>query len=217
MPSATACASALAVEFEDGVHALAEFRIGQADDDAGAHVGMRRHRGLDLGRIDVGAAAQDHVGEAVAEIEIAVGIEPADIAERFPAVGAALRLGAEIVIGGIRRRHWAGNRSRRSRPGATSLPSSPMMRRREVSPILPTEPRVRQPFDAGDDASRPALRCRHRVRRFARARATRSIFPSARAASAPPCETRSAGSTRRSGCAPRPAAPRSGASWSARN
>ena len=60
---------------------------------------MRRHRGLDFGRIDVGAAAQDHVGEPVAEIEIALGIEPADIAEQFPAVGAALRLGAEIVIG----------------------------------------------------------------------------------------------------------------------
>ena len=26
------------VEFEDGVHALSEFRIGQADDDAGAHI-----------------------------------------------------------------------------------------------------------------------------------------------------------------------------------
>ena len=87
------------VEFEDGVHALPEFRIGQADDDAGAHLGMFGHRGLDFGRIDVGAAAQNHVGEAVAEIEIAFRIEPADVAEQFPAVGAALRLGAEIVIG----------------------------------------------------------------------------------------------------------------------
>ena len=99
MPSATACASVAGVEFEDGVDALPEFRIGQADDDAGAHLRMRGDRGLDFGRIDVGAAAQDHVGEPVAEIEIAVGIEPADVAERFPAVGAALRLGAEIVIG----------------------------------------------------------------------------------------------------------------------
>src|SRR3954469_14296 len=60
---------------------------------------MRRYRGLDFGRIDIGATAQDHVGEPVAEIEIAVGIEPADVAERFPAVAAALRFGAEIVIG----------------------------------------------------------------------------------------------------------------------
>src|SRR4051794_41273477 len=61
---------------------------------------MFGHRGLDLRRIDVGAAAQNHVGEAVTEIEIALRIEPSDVAERFPAVGAALRLGAEIVIGG---------------------------------------------------------------------------------------------------------------------
>jgi hypothetical protein len=38
---------------------------------------MCRHRGLDLGRIDVGAATQDHVGE----IEIAVDVEPADVAK----------------------------------------------------------------------------------------------------------------------------------------
>ena len=216
MPSATACASVLRVEFEDGVHALAEFRIGQADDDAGAHLGMLRHRGLDLRRIDVGAAAQDHVGEAVAEIEIAFGIQPSDVAERFPAVGAALRLGAEIMIGASRRRHWAGNRSRRSRRVATSLPSSPMMRRRAVSPILPTEPRCSS-HSTPDMIVAPCARCRHRVRRCARAPATRSIFPSAMAAWVLPCETRSAGSTDRSGCAPRPAAPRSGASWSARN
>src|ERR1700680_5114338 len=42
-------------EFEDGVDALAEFRIGQADDDAGTHLWMRHHRGLDLGRVDIGA------------------------------------------------------------------------------------------------------------------------------------------------------------------
>ena len=87
------------VKFEDGVHALPEFRIGQADDHAGTHVGMFGHRGFDFRRIDIRAAAQDHVGEPVAEIEIAFGIEPADVAERFPAVGAALRFGAEIMIG----------------------------------------------------------------------------------------------------------------------
>jgi hypothetical protein len=51
-------------EFENGVDALSEFRIGQADGDAGAHLRMRHHRGLDLGRIDIRAAAQDHVGKA---------------------------------------------------------------------------------------------------------------------------------------------------------
>jgi hypothetical protein len=42
---------------------------------------------------------QDHVGEPVAQIEIAFGIEPADVAERFPTVRPTLRFGAEIVIG----------------------------------------------------------------------------------------------------------------------
>src|SRR5258707_15428390 len=73
-------------KFQDRVHALAEIRIGQADHDAGAHGGMRGYRSLDFGWIDIGAATQDHVGEPVAEIEIAVGIEPPDVAERFPAV-----------------------------------------------------------------------------------------------------------------------------------
>src|SRR5215510_1486646 len=81
-----------AVELENGVHALAEFGIGQADHDGRAHAGVLANGGLDLGRIDVGAAAQDHVGEAIAEIEIAFRVEPSDIAERFPAVRAPLRL-----------------------------------------------------------------------------------------------------------------------------
>ena len=40
-------------EFEDSVDALPEFGIGQADDDAGAHLGMRYYRSLDLGRIAI--------------------------------------------------------------------------------------------------------------------------------------------------------------------
>lgn len=68
--------------------------------------GARGDRGLDLGRIDVGAAAQHHVGETVAEIEIAVRIQPADVAERLPAITAALGLGAEIVVGGVLPSLW---------------------------------------------------------------------------------------------------------------
>ncbi len=60
---------------------------------------MGHHGGFDFGRIDVGAAAQDHVGEPVAEIEVAVGVEPADIAERSQP--SERRFGSpEIVIGG---------------------------------------------------------------------------------------------------------------------
>src|ERR1700736_2040969 len=87
-------------EVEDGVDALSKFRIGQADDNAGTHFWMCHPRGLDFGRIDICTATQNHVGEPVAEIEVAVSIEPADIAERFPAVGPAFWFGTEIVIGG---------------------------------------------------------------------------------------------------------------------
>ena len=46
---------------------------------------MLLQRRLHLRRVDVGTAAEDHVGEAVAEEEKAVGIEPPDVAERLPA------------------------------------------------------------------------------------------------------------------------------------
>src|SRR5690349_6445089 len=90
-------------ELDNGVHALPEFRIRHTDDDARTHLWMRADGSLDFGRIDVGPTAQDHVGQPISEIEIAIRIKPSDIAQRFPAVRAALRLGAEIMIGGA----WA--------------------------------------------------------------------------------------------------------------
>ena len=87
-------------KLENGVHALPEFRIGHTDDDARAHLWMRTDGSLDLGRINVGTTAQDHVGQSISEIQIAIHIKPSDISQRFPAVGAPLRLSAEIVIGG---------------------------------------------------------------------------------------------------------------------
>src|SRR6186713_2731673 len=133
------------------MHALAQFGIGQSHHYAGAYAWTLGDRSFDLGRIDVGTAAQHHVGEAVAEIEIAFGVQPADVAERFPAIGAALRLGAEIVIGGIltvivEEIDLAG------------------LARRDVIAVLADDPQfghladfadralVRQPFRAGDDA-----------------------------------------------------------------
>ena len=58
MPSATACLVGFLGQLDDGMHALAEFRIGQADHDAGADLGMRIDRGLDFRRIDICTAAQ---------------------------------------------------------------------------------------------------------------------------------------------------------------
>jgi hypothetical protein len=100
---------------------------------------MGRDGGFDLGWIDVGAAAQHHIGEAIAQIKITVGIESANIAERLPAIRAALRLGAEIVIGTagavIGQEEYLA-----ALTGATSLPSASRMRSLQVSSILPTEP-----------------------------------------------------------------------------
>ena len=70
-------------ELDDRMHPLPEFGIGQTDNDAGANFRMRADRGFDLGRIDIGATAQDHVGQPVAEIEVAIGIEPPDIAQQL--------------------------------------------------------------------------------------------------------------------------------------
>src|SRR5262249_27104984 len=87
-------------KFENGMHALPEFRNWQTDNDARTHIWMRADSSFDLGRIDVGAAAQDHVGQTIAEIQVAIRIQPSDIAQRFPPVRAPLRLCAEIMIGG---------------------------------------------------------------------------------------------------------------------
>jgi hypothetical protein len=47
---------------------------------------MRVDRGLDLGRVHVGAAGNDHVGATVDEIEVAIGVDVAEVADGLPAV-----------------------------------------------------------------------------------------------------------------------------------
>ena len=93
------CIGGAAGEFDNSVDALPEFGIGQANDDAGAHLGMCHHCGFDLRRIDIGATAENHICEPIAKIEIAFGVKPTDITERFPAIRTALGRGAEVVIG----------------------------------------------------------------------------------------------------------------------
>ena len=86
---------------------LAELGVGNAEHRA---VGDLRHgdeHRLDLGRIDVDAAGDHHVGLAVADVEIAVAIEVADVADRHEPVAvdrfAVLRpvdVG-EVRVGGL--------------------------------------------------------------------------------------------------------------------
>ena len=83
---------------------------------------------LDLGRVDVGAAPDDHEALAVAEVEVAVVVEEADVAGVQLAAGQRLgrsRPGAPSsrASGGSGRRR-ARRRSRRSRPTASVAPSS---------------------------------------------------------------------------------------------
>ena len=60
---------------------VAHVRIRQADHRATQHVGQAFDDRLDLGGIDVDPADQDHVGAAVGNVEIAVRVDPAHVAE----------------------------------------------------------------------------------------------------------------------------------------
>src|SRR3546814_2810780 len=69
----------------------------QAQHHRVANRGMFDERGLDFGRIDVGAAAQDQVGPPIGQEQIAVVIEISQIAERHPPLAVESRIGADIV------------------------------------------------------------------------------------------------------------------------
>ena len=54
---------------------LAPVLVGDAEDGGVAHLGVREQHVLDLGRVDVGAARDDHVDLAVAQEEVAVLVD----------------------------------------------------------------------------------------------------------------------------------------------
>src|SRR3546814_13967251 len=69
----------------------------QAQHHRVANRGMFDERGLDFGRIDVGAAAQDQVGPPIGQEQIAVVIEISQIAERHPPLAVESRTGADVM------------------------------------------------------------------------------------------------------------------------
>ena len=77
--------------------ALAEPLVRLADDGDLAHAGMAREDVLDLERVDVLAARDDHVVDAAVEPEVAVLVEPPDVAGAVPAVADRLRVGVGAV------------------------------------------------------------------------------------------------------------------------
>src|SRR4029077_20814037 len=129
---------------------LAEFRVGNAEHRA---VGDFRHgdqHGLDLGRIDVHPARDHHVGLAVADVEVAVAVEIADIADRNEPVAVdRLAVLRPVDVGEVRigvlaavdqPRFVGGSRSAPGWWGGTTRPSSSMMRTSAPAGGPPAEP-----------------------------------------------------------------------------
>ena len=77
--------------------ALAQVFVRQTHDDAREHGRVCVDGRLDFGGINVGTAGNDQVRAPVREIQIAVRVDAAEIAEGFPFALRA-RLGAEVVV-----------------------------------------------------------------------------------------------------------------------
>ena len=73
-----------------GGDGLAPGGVGFAADEGGLDAGGGGDGFFDLARVDVVGAGVDHAVEAAAEVEVAVVVEPADVAEGVPAVGVGV-------------------------------------------------------------------------------------------------------------------------------
>ena len=80
----------------DGPDLLAELVVWDAEDRDVGNGGMGDEDVLGLLRVDVHAAGDHHVGLAVGEVEVAVLVEVADVADRRP---AALVAGGRGLLG----------------------------------------------------------------------------------------------------------------------
>jgi hypothetical protein len=74
------------VRLDDRGHPLPPLLVRQADDRAVEYRGVREQRLLDLGRVNVEPAGDDHVLGPVHDVEVVAGIEVADVAGVVPAV-----------------------------------------------------------------------------------------------------------------------------------
>ena len=87
-------------KLDDGLDLLAELLVGHAEHRRVGHLGVGDQQVLGLLRIDVHAAGDDHVGLAVGQVQVALGVDIAHVAQRRPAlgVGAAGGLGGVVVV-----------------------------------------------------------------------------------------------------------------------
>src|SRR6516225_4025880 len=82
---------------DDGARDLAPLLVGQADDRHLADAGDADHDALDLRRIDVLAAGNDHVLQAILDVEITFVVDLADVAGAKPAVIEGFARGIRAV------------------------------------------------------------------------------------------------------------------------
>lgn len=75
-----------AVDGDEGAGALAPAGVGHGDDRRLRHAGVAVEDGLELDAADVLAAGDDDVLGSVPDLEIAVGVDDADVAGEEPAV-----------------------------------------------------------------------------------------------------------------------------------
>src|SRR6516165_4650009 len=82
---------------DDGARDLAPLLVGQADDRHLAHTGDADHDALDLRRVDVLAAGDDHVLQTILDVEITLFVDLADIAGAEPTVVESVARGIRAV------------------------------------------------------------------------------------------------------------------------
>ena len=130
-------------QHDDRVHLLAPHRVRDADDGDLRDGGVGRDRVLDLDGVHVLAAGDDHVVQPVDEVDVAVGVDVADVAGVVP---AAARTRALSVRGGASTRGGSFRRWRTPPPPSRGEQSSVFILDRELDP--------------DDGAARPSAGCR---------------------------------------------------------
>ena len=83
---------------DDRVNRLAPAVAGNADDGGESDLGQREQGLLDLARVHVEAAGDDHVLLAIDDRQVAVLVEEADVARQMPAVPANLRRFRRVAV-----------------------------------------------------------------------------------------------------------------------
>ena len=78
-----------AVGLHQSVGHLTQILVGDANDQAGQHIRMGGQRAFDLGGVDVPSADGEHINAPVVEIQVAVLVEVAEVAERVETVAGS--------------------------------------------------------------------------------------------------------------------------------